>query len=156
MLSWPPCENSKLQWAGTRSMGDTAEEIAVDVQAIAELTSVPTILQVLCETTGMGFAAVARVTDKTWTACTIQDSLNFGLAPGGQLDVNTTLCVEVRESRTPIVIDHASQDARFCDHHTPRHYQIESYISVPIVLSDGRYFGNLCAIDPKPATVSDP
>ncbi len=56
----------------------------------------------------------------------------------------------------PIVIDHASLDPRYCNHHTPRAYKIESYVSVPILLSTGRYFGNLCAIDPAPAKVSDP
>jgi signal transduction histidine kinase len=137
-------------------MNDTPEEIAKDVYAVSQIEAVPTLLQVLCETTGMGFAAVARVTENSWTACAIQDALNFGLEPGGQLDVNSTLCIEVRESREPVVIDHASQDPRYCSHHTPRIYKIESYVSVPIVLADGRYFGNLCAIDPRPNRVSDP
>ncbi len=104
----------------------------------------------------MRFAAVARVTDSTWTACAVKDDINFGLLPGGQLDVNTTLCIEVRSSGEPIVIDHASKDPKYCDHGTPLTYKIESYISVPIVFSSGRYFGNLCAIDPAPAVVSDP
>jgi hypothetical protein len=56
----------------------------------------------------------------------------------------------------PVAIDHASLDDQYKDHPTPRIYKIESYISVPIVLPDGRYFGNLCAIDPEPAQVSDP
>jgi signal transduction histidine kinase len=137
-------------------MSDDPEEIASDVLAVGRINSVPTLLQVLCETTGMRFAAVARVTDRTWTACAVHDDINFGLVPGGQLDVATTLCVEVRESRTPIVIDKASSDPRYCSHHTPKFYKIESYVSVPIVLTDGRYFGNLCAIDPAPAKVSDP
>jgi signal transduction histidine kinase len=103
----------------------------------------------------MGFAAVARVTEGTWVACAVQDGIGFGLKPGGRLDVNTTLCVESRASRQPIVIDHASEDAKYCSHHTPRLYRIESYISVPIVRPNGDYFGNLCAIDPKPAQISN-
>lgn len=104
----------------------------------------------------MRFAAVARVTDGDWTACAVQDNLQFGLVAGSKLDVNTTLCVEARASRLPVVIDQASLDPVYAGHHTPRIYGIESYISVPIVRQDGRYFGNLCAIDPLPATVSDP
>lgn len=137
-------------------MNDDPEQIADDVLAVGRINSVPTLLQVLCETTGMRFAAVARVTDHTWTACAVHDDINFGLVPGGQLDLASTLCVEVRNSRTPIVIDKASADPRYCNHHTPKVYKIESYVSVPIVLADGRYFGNLCAIDPAPAKVSDP
>jgi signal transduction histidine kinase len=57
--------------------------------------------------------------------------------------------------RRPVVIDHASTDPVYREHHTPRIYNIESYISVPIILPNGDYFGNLCAIDPRPAMISD-
>lgn len=103
----------------------------------------------------MGFAAVARVTESSWIACAVHDEIGFGLTAGGELDVHTTLCKEVREARSPIVIDHASQDPLYCTHHTPRTYSIESYVSVPIVLPGGDYFGNLCAIDPRPAEVKN-
>jgi signal transduction histidine kinase len=137
-------------------MGDSAEEIADDVAMVGRIDAVPSLLRVICQSTGMGFAAVARVTDGTWTACAVQDDIAFGLAPGGQLDVDTTLCKESRQARAPVVIDHASLDPAYAAHHTPQLYGIESYISVPIVLSDGAYFGNLCAIDPRPAKVSEP
>jgi signal transduction histidine kinase len=137
-------------------VGDSAEEVASDVAAVARIAAVPTLLRVLCETTGMGFAAVARVTDGSWTACAVQDDIGFGLKPGGQLDVHTTLCQQVRASRVPVVIDEASADPLYRSHPTPRLYAFESYVSVPIVLDDGEYFGNLCAIDRRPAKVSDP
>jgi signal transduction histidine kinase len=141
---------------GGSVQGDSVEEIARDIESIGKIESVPTLLDVLCETTGMGFAAVARVTEKTWTACMVKDDIHFGLVPGGQLAVETTLCVESMRSRSPIVIDHASVHTDYCNHHTIRQYKIESYVSVPIVLRNGRYFGNLCAIDPAPAKVADP
>jgi hypothetical protein len=139
-----------------RLVSDSAKEIADDVAAVGRIAAVPTLLRVLCDSTGMGFAAVARVTDGSWTACAVQDDIQFGLKPGGQLDVHTTLCKEVRSARAPVFIDQASADPVYRDHHTPRIYSIESYASVPIVLGDGSYFGNLCAIDPRPAKVSDP
>src|SRR5271156_5693174 len=135
---------------------DTPEEIARDVRAVSQIEAVPTLLDVLCETTGMRFAAVARVTENTWTACMVKDDINFGLTPGGQLDVKTTLCLESMKSNTPIVIDRASTNPQYRDHHTIKRYKIESYVSVPIVLANGRYFGNLCAADPAPAKVADP
>lgn len=135
---------------------DDREEIARDVAAVGRLDAVPTLLEVLSDITGMGFTAVARVTDKTWTLCAVKDEINFGLKPGGQLELETTLCIEAKRSRSAIVIDHASQDPRYRDHHTPRFYKIESYVSVPIILSNDRYFGNLCAIDPRPARVMEP
>jgi len=141
------------QPAGPRA---TAEEIARDIAAVNRLQALPTLLEVLCEITGMRFAAVARVTESTWTACAVKDDINFGLAPGGQLDLETTLCIESKRSNAPIVIEQASTDNRYCNHPTPKRYKFESYVSVPIVLADGRYFGNLCAVDPAPAKVADP
>lgn len=136
-------------------MDDLPEAISRDLVAIARISAVPSLLKIICSQTGMGFAAVARVTDNNWTACAVQDDIQFGLAIGGQLDVNTTLCIEARAARQPVVFDCASGDPRYCDHPTPKLYRIESYISVPIVRVDGRYFGNLCAIDPQPHKVSD-
>jgi signal transduction histidine kinase len=133
---------------------DSPDSIARDVAAIQRISAVPALLRVVCEVTGMGFAAVARVTEGTWTACAVQDNIGFGLKPGGQLDLQTTLCTESRSLRQPIVIDHAAEDPVYRGHHTPRIYGIQSYISVPIVLKDGSYFGNLCAIDPRPRVLS--
>ena len=115
--------------------------IPSDVEAVARLEAVPTILRVVTETTGLRFSLVARVTQDTWTACAVHDELAFGLKAGGTLDVATTLCSEVRDSHTPIIINHASEDPRYCTHHTPKIYGLESYIAVPIFLTDGSYFG---------------
>lgn len=136
-------------------MNESKEAIARDVTLIGQISAIPSILRVICKNTGLGFAAVARVTDNSWTACAVEDNIQFGLMPGGQLDVGTTLCSESRALRQPIMVDHASIDPVYKHHHTPRIYNIESYISVPIVLPSGEYFGNLCAIDPRPALVSD-
>ena len=134
---------------------ELAQHIHRDIEAIQRISAVPVMLRLICDQTGMGFAAVARVDDETWTACAVVDRINFGLNVGGQLDIASTLCVEARLAREPIAFDHASKHPIYCEHHTPRHYGIESYISVPIVKDDGSYFGNLCAIDPSPRQVSD-
>jgi len=138
------------------SSDDSPEAVARSIDAIARIGSVPSILRLMCDLTGMGFAAVARVTDGTWTACAVQDNINFGLGVGGQLAIDTTICHEVRMGGKTIAFDKASEHPVYKDHHTPRIYGIESYVSIPIALKNGRYFGNLCAIDPKPARVSDP
>jgi hypothetical protein len=126
------------------SGGDTPDEIARDVHAVGQIAAVPTLLDALCEITGMRFAAVARVTDFTWTACAVKDGIDFGLKPGGSLAVETTLCIESKRSNRPVVFDQASIDPVYRDHPVPKVYGIESYVSVPIVLPNGRYFGNLC------------
>jgi signal transduction histidine kinase len=137
-------------------MAEDPESIARDVAAVANLSAVPKLLEILCAVSGMRFAAVARVSGESWTACAVKDGIHFGLAPGGHLDLQSTLCFESRAARAPIIIDRASTDPRYRDHHTPRTYGIESYVSMPIILSGDRYFGNLCALDPLPANASDP
>ncbi|MGD0501243.1 MAG: GAF domain-containing sensor histidine kinase [Steroidobacteraceae bacterium] len=137
------------------SSGDAPDEIARDVHAVGQIAAVPTLLDALSEITGMRFVAVARVTDSTWTACAVKDGIDFGLKPGASLAIETTLCIESKRSNRPVVIDQASIDPVYRDHPVPKIYGIESYVSVPIVLPNGRYFGNLCAIDPSPAKVSD-
>lgn len=134
---------------------DSSQSIARDLGLISRIGAVPSMLKMICDETGMGFAAVARVTDESWTACAVQDNIGFGLKPGGQLELQTTLCFESRAARAPIVIDDFALDTTYRDHHTPAIYNLRSYISVPIVTSSGSYFGNLCAIDPRPARVSE-
>ncbi len=135
---------------------DVEGKLADYIAAVQRIDAVPTLLQVLCETSGMGFAAVARVTEDSWTACAVHDSIDFGMKSGHQLDVNTTLCIEAKTRLDAIVIDHASVDPIYSTHETPKLYGFESYVSVPIVLPSGKYFGNLCAVDRQPAPVSQP
>lgn len=61
-------------------------EIArVAVGTVARIDAVPITLDVVCRTTGMGFAAVARVTKERWIACSLLDQISFGLAPGASV-----------------------------------------------------------------------
>jgi hypothetical protein len=127
-----------------------------DVASVLSIDAVPKILEVVCRTTGMGFAAVARVTDSRWVCCSVRDEIAFGLQPGGELPLQTTLCDEIRRSGQPVAIDHVAGDPAFCGHHTPARYGFQSYVSVPIVRSDTGFWGTLCAIDPNPALVRTP
>jgi signal transduction histidine kinase len=129
---------------------------AQDVADIGRIPAIQTMLEVICRTTKMGFAAVARVTAERWIACAVQDEIGFGLKPGGELEVRTTICDEIRASGKLVVIDHVANDPVFCNHHTPVRYGIQSYISVPITLPGGEFFGTLCAIDPRPNKLNTP
>ena len=128
----------------------------LEFDTVGHIPVVPTILDVVCATTGMGFVAVAKVTAERWIACNVKDDIGFGLQPGGELKVETTICHEVRMSRESVFINHVATDERYCQHATPAMYGFQSYVSVPIVLPDGTFFGTLCAIDPKPREVDTP
>jgi signal transduction histidine kinase len=127
-----------------------------DVASIQNIDAVPTILETVAATTGLGFVCIARVTQDSWTNCAVLDKLNFGLKVGDGLDVTTTLCEEVRDTGKAVIIDCVSEDAVYCNHHTPRIYGFQSYISIPIFRQDGAYFGTLCGLDPEPMQLKTP
>jgi hypothetical protein len=77
---------------------DSSEDVVCTVAAIARIDAVPAPLKVLSEMTGMRVAVVARVTDATWTACTVKDEAHFGLKPGMEVPLNMTLCFDSRAS----------------------------------------------------------
>jgi GAF domain-containing protein len=137
-------------------MAEPGPDYASDIATISNIDAVPSILKVICQTTGMGFAAVARVTEGRWIACSVLDQIDFGLKPGGELKVETTICHEIRQSREAVVIDHVADDEAYRHHHTPAMYGFQSYISMPIFRRDGSMFGTLCAIDPKPHVLKTP
>ncbi|WP_339111905.1 GAF domain-containing sensor histidine kinase [Thioclava sp. GXIMD2076] len=111
------------------------------------------ILDACGTATGMGFVAVARVTDNRWITCASRDRVNFGLTPGDELDVASTICSEVRACRSSITISDVDDSEIYRDHPTPRQYGFKSYISVPIIKSDDSIWGTLCAIDPNPREI---
>lgn len=130
-------------------MGHPSEqELAADVAIVQAIDGVDAILRDVCRLTGMRFAAVARVTSDRWIACQVLDRIEFGLNPGDELKISTTICDEIRQSGVAVIIDDVNADPAWASHRTPALYGFRSYLSLPIVLADGSFFGTLCAIDP--------
>lgn len=131
------------------------EGLSKRVEEIQAISAVPKILETVAAMTGLRFVCIAHVTDASWTACAVLDRLDFGLQPGGKLDVTTTLCEEVRDTARAVIIDCVRDSEQYREHHTPRIYGFQSYFSIPIFRSGGQYFGTLCGLDPEPARLSD-
>lgn len=125
-------------------------EFRSDLDIISSILAVSSILEVVCQMTGMGFAAVARVTESRWIACATKDQIGFGLAPGGELPAATTICHEIQQAPTPVIIENVLTDAIYQHHQTSLMYGFQSYVSFPIHLPSGEFFGTLCAIGPAP------
>ncbi|MEO6907985.1 MAG: GAF domain-containing sensor histidine kinase [Abditibacteriaceae bacterium] len=125
-------------------------DFEADVHAINAIPVVSTILEVICRTTGIRFAAIARVTEDRWVCCAVRDEIEFGIEPGGELDIETTFCHTIRHSMEPVVIANVAEDRTYAEHPIPAMYGFQSYISFPIVTKQGDFFGTLCAIDTKP------
>ena len=128
------------------------DELASDIAALGDDDQVREVLRELCALTGMGFSAVAFVSGDRWIACQVDDSIDFGLAPGEELEVRKTICDEIRRDGKAVIIDNTDADHDWWNHPVPILYGFRSYISLPIVLDDGTFFGTLCAIDPEPRT----
>jgi len=126
-------------------------DLSHDISTIAKIEAVPLILNMVKHVTGMRFAAIARVTERKWVACAVDDSIDFGLIPGGELVLETTICHEIRQHHKPVIFKNASEHPVYSTHHTPKTYGLESYVSIPITRTNGDFFGTLCAIDQVPA-----
>ena len=132
------------------------DDIARAIVAQGDSEAILAILTELCRITDMGFAAVARVTDTRWIACQVLDKIEFGLDPGDELELSTTICNEIRQSRRAVIIDEVADHPEWSRHPVPTLYGFQSYVSLPIMLDDGSFFGTLCAIDPRPRQISAP
>lgn len=132
-----------------------SQSLQSDIYNITQISAVPSILNIICKTTGMRFSAVARVTDKQWITCLTQDEVNFGLKTGDELQIETTFCNDIRQNSTPIIIDEVRESSVYRNHLIPAQYGFQSYISFPIFRKNGEFFGTLCAIDPEPAKLDN-
>lgn len=134
-------------------MGD---ELTSRVIADGDQDAIRAILADVCRLTDMGFAAVAHVTDQRWIACQVLDKIEFGLTPGSELAIAQTICTEIRDHGRTVIFDDASADPEWRTHPVPILYGFKSYASFPIILSNGDFYGTLCAIDPARRTVATP
>jgi len=130
-------------------------ELKAESIALADDERLRAMLRRICDTTNMGFAAVARATEQRWIACLVEDRIGFGLDPGDELKIHETICDEIRDSGEAVVFDDASDDIKWSRHPVPVIYGFKSYCSFPVHLADGSFFGTLCAIDPAPRHVAD-
>ncbi|NYS43030.1 GAF domain-containing protein, partial [Pseudomonas syringae pv. actinidiae] len=107
----------------------TSAELAV----ISEIEATSSLLRLVTRLTGLRFAAIAKVTESSWTACAVYDEIQFGLEAGHQLKLETTLCNELRQHRQPIVINELATDPVYAEHPIPKLYGFQSYFSLPII-----------------------
>jgi GAF domain-containing protein len=126
-----------------------------DVAAIQQAPGMAAILVLAQRVSGMGLVAIARVTDTRWMACAVRDKQDFGIGSGTELDLKTTICDETRGHRQAIIIDHVAEDPIYRDHHTPRLYGFQSYISAPIIRADNSFYGTLFGVDRGPSKLAN-
>ncbi len=132
------------------------QDIRADIATVSGIAATRTILDVIACSTGMGFTAIARVTNERWIACAVDDRIGFGLRQGDELTFETRVWDEIIRRGETVVIDDVGADSLYRGYPKPHRYRFQSFISVPIVLPSGRFFGALCAIDRRPARLRTP
>ena len=131
-------------------------DFQADIQILADSDLVGTILETVMLATNMRFAAVARVTADRWVACHTVDEVNFGLAEGDEIEIQSTFCQSVRETSNKVLFNDTATDDVYGNHPIAAKFGIVSYASIPIYRSDGSFFGTLCAIDTEPRNIKHP
>lgn len=135
---------------------DGDHDFQQDILKLAGSDLVGTILETVMLATNMRFAAVARVTNERWVACRTVDEVNFGLAAGDEIEIQSTFCQTVRDTSEKVLFNDVATDAVYLNHPIAAQFGIVSYASIPIYRSDGSFFGTLCAIDTVPRNVKHP
>ncbi len=125
------------------------DQLSKAIALIGDDDDLRAVLGKLQRLTQMKFAAIAFVSEDRWVASLVSDGLDFGLAAGDELDVRMTLCDQVRNCSSEILIDDVARDPDWSSHPVPKMYGFRSYLSVPILVGSA-FFGTLCAIDPEP------
>jgi len=130
------------------------DQLTQQVVAQGAKPEIVELLRHVCAATGMGFAAVARVTEDRWIACQVEDQIAFNLVAGDELEISMTICDDIRRSGRMVVIDSVAENVEWQSHPIPAFYGFKSYASLPVYLPDESFFGTLCAIDTEPRRVS--
>lgn len=143
-----------LPRTGRRAAINTPADIDLSVLTATNSRAAHYILEIVKAQTGMGLVGMAWVRSNMWRACAVVDDMGLGMKAGDELDVDSTLCKDVMESQLGIAFDDALDHPVFHDHKTPKLYGFRAYISEPILLTDGSYFGNLFALDAEPRPIT--
>lgn len=135
---------------------DGTHAFQADIEMLASSALVGTVLETVMLATNMRFAGVARVTADRWVACRTVDEVNFGLAAGDEIEIQSTFCQSVRETSEKVMFNNTATDDVYRNHPIAAKFGIVSYASIPIHRSDGSFFGTLCAIDTEPRDIKHP
>ena len=113
-------------------------------------------LALLADLIDIGLTMIHRLDGDTLVISHACDRLGLGIQPPVVVHRADTFCDNVLESLTPLVVRDADADPRWRELPGKRLIGTRSYISVPIILGDGRVFGTLCAHDRRVLGLGQP
>jgi signal transduction histidine kinase len=137
-------------------IGYVTRSLEQDLAAVARNNTVPVLLNIVCRSAGLGFAAVTCISDFRWIAAALQDDIGLGACAGSELHIETAIWHEIGQGREIIVVEDVAAEGRLRQHPAPAEFGARCYISVPILRADGSFFGSLCGFGPAPLPLRKP
>jgi diguanylate cyclase (GGDEF)-like protein len=98
---------------------------------------------------GLGLWMVTRVEGDNWIVLLADDS-HYGVKEGDVLKWSDSFCSRMVDGLGPKIAPNSALVATYRDAPIGRQVEIGCYVGIPLMRSDGRLFGTLCAIDPEP------
>src|SRR5215211_1319353 len=113
-------------------------------------------LALLADLTGISLTMIHRLEGDTLVVSHACDRMGLGIQTPVTVRRAHTFCDTVLESLTPLIVPDADADPRWRQLPGKLLVGTRSYLSVPIVLGDGRVFGTLCAHDRRALDLGQP
>jgi GAF domain-containing protein len=113
-------------------------------------------LALLADLTVISLTMIHRLEGETLVVSHACDRMGLGIQPPVTVRRADTFCDSVLESLRPLIVPDADADPRWRQLPGKLLVGTRSYISVPIVLGDGRVFGTLCAHDRRALDLGQP
>lgn len=107
------------------------------------------ILGYLQKRLGFRLWMITRTEGKDWIVLDAVDE-GYGVRPGDVYRWSDSLCSRMVTGQGPMIAPRTEEIPAFLEAEIGRRLEIGAYIGVPLLRSDGRLFGTLCALDPAP------
>jgi len=125
-----------------------------DLAKLREVADSPAVIHTLEAVQSlltMDVAVATEVTDQRQIYRVLHgDGASFGIRPGGSRPVEETICSRILEGRLPNLMPDTRADERAASVPLVKETKIRAFVSVPLVFSDGRVYGTVCAASAQP------
>ncbi|WP_129338230.1 EAL domain-containing protein [Cellulomonas endophytica] len=103
------------------------------------------LLRTAKDALGLSVAFLSRMDGTTQHLEVVDSSIPFLFQEGAKVAQATSFCQVIREGRLPAVIPDVRRFPEAMALPAARFPRLRSYVSVPVTLSDGTYYGTFCA-----------
>ena len=107
------------------------------------------VLSFLHQRMGMDLWMVSRADNEDWVVLAAEDH-GYGVKQGDVFRWADTFCSRMVRGEGPRVVPRTADVAAYAHLPLTRQLPIGAYVGMPLVDGDGRLFGTLCGLNPKP------